>query len=740
MVGSGWTHGDHRVIAFRQSRRLSSISELLIGVISRFQIKCIFTYWDQPVKLVVFLLLCQLVFPIEKKSPENHKHIALLIRPDYQGEASLAHRIKAACKHLNWEADILEIRRFRRVKKTNYDFVINLVPGFHKFQKSKYYLAIFHPLHHYFDSKGSLKKPYNLYDGYLLGYSPGINEKNFCDQRFPSIRWYPTVQAREYKEISPTHLFYLACIWGNRFEDPKMRQLWNLLDQEPFMRFYGNDLIKPFCPQRYCSSLPFDQDSVCEAASHAGVSLILHSDVHNLHGIPSGRIFEAAAASTVIICDENAFVKEHFGDSVLYIDTNESAESIHKQIKHLMNWIQSNKEEALEKARRAHAIYKNYFLLEDQLLRLSEFHEQLSKTLLSKWIAKIGSSFSFWAKKIAQFLCLICSQTADALVNQAPLIVLPNIDCQYSLINSVDFHSRENLFCVTYTHNNKVSLYQMDENHQFRTFQTLRNPSAKLSEPQHAVFSPTEEKMVVANWTNQTLNVYLREKNGLFSEAPANVIPQPPLLQRCKAHGIAFSPCGNYLAVAYGAAEYFDRGIALLQSQRSSLEYIDFLNDTHLPGIPKGITFSPDGTHLLVTFCEPSCLCIYNIKNQKIDPAPTQMLGENDACLSRPEDIKISPDGSSCAVTNSDQNTVAFYSFDPKSNSISESTPFYTLQNPEARLFFPHGIAFSPDGQYLALTQFGPVQITEEGDISWSCQMKSSEAAVHLYSIKPERH
>lgn len=689
--------------------------------------------------LIVFLLVYQLAFSIGKDVPEQHKHVALLIRPDYRGEISLAHRIKAACKNLNWEADILEIHHFSQLKEINYDFVINLVPGFHKFRKSKYYLAIFHPLHHYFDSNGSLKKPYNLYDGYLLGYSPGINERNFSSRGSPSILWYPTVQAKEYKEVTPMHLFYLACIWGNRFEDPKMQQLWNLLDQEPFMRFYGNELIKPFCPQKYCASIPFDQDSICEAATHAGVSLILHSDVHNLHGIPSGRIFEAAAASTVIICDENAFVREHFGDSVLYINTDESAKSIHKQIKHLMNWIQSNKEEALEKARRAHAIYKNYFLLEDQLLRLAKFHEQLSKTTFSKWTEKIGSHLSFWAKKIVQFLCVVCGQTANALINPTPLIVLPNIDCQYSLINSVNFHSRENLFCVTYTHNNKISLYQMDENHQLRTLQTLRNPSAKLSEPQHAIFSPSEEKMVVANWTNQTLNVYLREKNGLFSEEPVSVIPQPPLLQRCKAHGIAFSPCGNYLAVAYGAAGYFDRGIALLQSQGSHFEYIDFLNNTHLPGIPKGITFSPNGTHLLVAFCDPSCLYIFNIKNQKIDPIPTQMLGEVEARLSRPEDIKISPDGSCCAVTNSDQNTVAFYSFDQKSNSIPESTPFYTLQNPEACLFFPHGIAFSPDGQYLALTQFGPVQITEEGDISWNCQMKSSEAAVHLYSINPTR-
>jgi WD40 repeat protein len=676
------------------------------------------------------LLICQPNFGAEKIA--SGKRIAVLTRPDYQGEYSFAHRIKAACSNLNWKADILEIRHFNRLKRNKYDFVINLVPGTPKLRRSTSYLAIFHPVHHYFTPHGSIKTLYSDYDGYLLSYSPKRDEKIFWDQKLPYISWYPTVQEREYRKVNPTHLFYLACLWGDRFKGPKMQQLLRLLDQEPYMRVYGNKLITQFCPQRYCSTLPFDADSVCEAASQAGVTLVLHSQDHNVYGLPSGRIFEAAAASTVIICDDNAFVKTHFGDSVLYINTNENIESICRQIQSHMNWIQLNKAEALDKARRAHAIYKNHFLLETQILRLGEFHDQLSKKIFLKWATKIGSALSSWLRKISAFSLRGLGMATNPIINPIPFAVLRNIDCQYSLINSVDFHPRENMFCVTYTHNNKISLYQIDEHHQPHIVQTLSNPVAQLSEPQHAAFSPDGKKIVVANWTNQTLNVYLREGNLLFSERPANTIAPPKDLQRCKPHGIAFSRCGNYLAVAYGAASYFERGIALFQSQGLHLECVDFLKDRDFLGIPKGITFSPDGTHLLVTFCEPSCLSIYHIKNQKIDPIPTQTIS---ARLSRPEDIKISPNGRHCAVTNSDQNTITFYSFDSKSNSICENIPFYTLQNPEACLSFPHGIAFSPDGQYLAITQFGQVQTTEQGDISWSHTMKSSEAAVHLYSI-----
>jgi DNA-binding beta-propeller fold protein YncE len=136
-----------------------------------------------------------------------------------------------------------------------------------------------------------------------------------------------------------------------------------------------------------------------------------------------------------------------------------------------------------------------------------------------------------------------------------------------------------------------------------------------------------------------------------------------------------------------------------------------------------------------VSFCEPSSLSIFSICNETINPLPKQTISEANAQLSRPEDVKISPDGSYCAVTNSDKNNIAFYRFDKHSNSIPDINPFYFLQNPESRLVFPHGLAFSIDEKYLAVTQFGHVQITEEGDIFWNPTTPSSEGIINLYLL-----
>lgn len=348
--------------------------------------------------------------------------------------------------------------------------------------------------------------------------------------------------------------------------------------------------------------------------------------------------------------------------------------------------------------------------------------------------------FIFWVVSILKMLTMLCfsiySYAASPLFNPVLVAVISNIDTHYSLVNSIHFHPQQNVFCVSYTQNNKISFYEIDLNHQPRIVQTLNNPSAQLSEPQHAVFSPSGDKIVVANWTNQTLNIYPRISDQFFSETPISILSSPYGLQSCKPHGVAFSPCGQYLAIAYGAGEHIERSIALFHSEKENLQCISIVGQADLPGIPKGIVFSPDGTHILVSFGKPNCLAVFSIQNERIERVPKQIIYGETTGLSRPEDVKISPDGSYCVVTNSGKNSVTFYHFDKYSNTISSNAPFYSLHNPKARLIFPHGIAFSSDGKYLAVTQFGRIQTTERGSIIWDRATPSYEGVINLYLIK----
>lgn len=301
---------------------------------------------------------------------------------------------------------------------------------------------------------------------------------------------------------------------------------------------------------------------------------------------------------------------------------------------------------------------------------------------------------------------------------------LSNDEADYSLINSVDFHPKESLFCATYTHNNKICIYKLENG--INLIQTIRG---LLKQPQHAVFSPDGQKLAVVNWTDRSLYVFPREKDGSFSLRPISSVFLP--LTQSKPHGIAYSPSGQYLAVACGASREYENGLVLFENIGSSLETRCVITHEKLLGIPKGICFSPDSKCLLVTFCEPSCVASFYLEGNRIDPSPKQILKG----VSRPEDVKIAPDGSYFAVSNSDQNRITFYSFDKNKNRISDNYPFLFLEKPEADLIFPHGIAFSSDGSYLAITQFGHINLGADGRILWCRGFPSGEASIKIYRV-----
>lgn len=338
--------------------------------------------------LILFLLIgCSVLSAAERS-------IGLLIKNEFIGETSSAYRIKSACNNIGWKADVINMNSPEELENNEYDFVISLVPGSYKRPKCKNYLAVFHPLQHYFKRSGRFRKRYRSFDGYLLTYSPDAlskkkHFKNSC--KFSYMPWCPTVQKVEYKKNDPKHLFHICSLWGNRFWNGNFKKCLSLLDKDPNTRFYGNPLFQEHYPKSYQGAIPFEGDSLYEVAAQAGIILIFHSSEHNTYGLPSGRIFEAAAASAVIISDQNSFVQENFGDSILYINTDEDGQSIYNQIQTHMEWIFANKTQALEKAKKAHAIYEEKFLLEDQLLRLEEFHEQVMKKPKNRFVAWLQS-------------------------------------------------------------------------------------------------------------------------------------------------------------------------------------------------------------------------------------------------------------------------------------------------------------------------------------------------------------
>lgn len=324
----------------------------------------------------------------------------------------------------------------------------------------------------------------------------------------------------------------------------------------------------------------------------------------------------------------------------------------------------------------------------------------------------------------------------------SPIQVLFNPNAEPSLVNSVDFHPNAHLFCVTFTHNDSIVIYQMDESDRATVFQVLQGALSQLSCPQHALFSRDGESLLVANWQSQTFNVYQMDQNGFYRKVPIKVIPFPSPTESFRPHGMAFSHDGNFLAVAFGASKQDPRAIALYQVYDLGTAQVRFKllsllqGDEIEKGIPKGIEFSPDGSCLLVTLSETNSVMLYELDftYKIIASIPRQMLEGVASQLSRPEDIKFTATGNHFAVSNSDKDTLTFYRYDRENNTILDLSPSQIMENPKAALNFPHGLAFSSDGKYLVVTQFGPVVFDENSHLSsWGNERKDS---VLIYKLK----
>lgn len=313
----------------------------------------------------------------------------------------------------------------------------------------------------------------------------------------------------------------------------------------------------------------------------------------------------------------------------------------------------------------------------------------------------------------------LLSGNENPLLSPTPLHYLKNPYPKRDLVNSVEFHPHKNICCVTYTHNQAVILYAVDEGG-MRVLQTWKNPTAQLSYPAYALFSKDGKSLIVSNWGNQTLSIY-QLVDSLYSETPVTIYSYAHLLKRCRPHGASLSLHGDYLAVVFGVSKTYPRGVGLfrlinIESDHPTIELASFVKSPFLKkGIPKGASFSPDGSHLLLTLAEANSVSVHSIdwSSEKINRAPKEVI----TGLNRPEDIKFSKSGNFFAVSNSKEDNIAFFSYNQDTNSIPFSTPKFILQNPDAKLSFPHGIAFSSDDRYFAVTQFGEQVFNRMGNI-----------------------
>jgi hypothetical protein len=312
------------------------------------------------------------------------------------GEKEAIVRMEQACRNLGWELYSCSSnpsfwkRHFlfnplqRVIQAVEPDFTLNFQCK-EKFAPGINFVSMASGVHLYFDEQDQVDlNKLAVFDGFLPTFQDiGVLQRKIesVGAPFHGMIWLFTCPHRHYTHVEPRSLFYCGSNWDKTRKGLAYRKLFKLLDNRQDVAIYGPKKAWNFLSHVYRGSLPFDGNSLIKAMQSAGIVLILHSESHIKGNSPTARIFEAAAASCVVISDLHPFVVKEFGDSVLYIDQTKEPEEILKQIEGHLNWVYENREEAIEMAKRAHRIFEERFTLEAQFQKLSNLFAEVSTKL-----------------------------------------------------------------------------------------------------------------------------------------------------------------------------------------------------------------------------------------------------------------------------------------------------------------------------------------------------------------------
>jgi hypothetical protein len=182
-------------------------------------------------------------------------------------------------------------------------------------------------------------------------------------------------------------IMYAGTLW----DGSRHGEIFRGLDGRVSMKLYGPTDQWAQYGESYGGILPFDGVSVIRAIRDAGIALCLHKAVHRAANCPSMRLFEAAAAGALIICDDFAFPREWFRDSILYVDAQLPARFVIDQIEAHVRWATENRAGAYCLAQRSNEVFRSRLTLERMLAPLPEFVDRVRHS--RGMVAVAGSSF-----------------------------------------------------------------------------------------------------------------------------------------------------------------------------------------------------------------------------------------------------------------------------------------------------------------------------------------------------------
>lgn len=318
------------------------------------------------------------------------------------GERLLQERAVIAAKNLGWNVidGIFEESTSNYIVTSHFYYsaltLLNLI------YKPKFVLAVTHyvfvvpygsynivylnvPNHMLFKGDGFLHKYKHLekFDGYIDLYSVanGSNPKlaktlkKLGKEDAMVIPLYLSQNYHPYSPAKRDEMLVVGTLWGCNRSSMRIADSLYELAKEGNIVAYGLEDLE-FLGDAYKGMVEdYDKskksvDNLLALQKKYGIALAVHNLEHMIENMPTSRVAESIAAGSIVVSDQNGFVKQFFGDNILYFDALVTEDKIYSQLTNHIKWIRENPEEVEKKAKAAHEIFMNEFALEKQLQKL----------------------------------------------------------------------------------------------------------------------------------------------------------------------------------------------------------------------------------------------------------------------------------------------------------------------------------------------------------------------------------
>jgi len=257
---------------------------------------------------------------------------------------------------------------------------------------------------------------------------------------------------------------------------------------------------------------------------------------------------------------------------------------------------------------------------------------------------------------------------------------------------------------------NHLTIYRFDPAREtLETIQHIENKDgAKFNWPEHLDVSHDGRLLAVANSQGSSVNIYRIDLDThLINPLPIFTLPTKDLL-----HNVRFNANASYLACAS-----FDQRTSLcickvVRNQTEASLQLVYCEENKSILKLKATHFTPDNRYIILA---------YALGLSATNSSPAQSLlvvrrfdavhgsvGETVCSIPgsyHPEDIVLSNNNDAIIMSDQAHDELIIYPFDPETGLIDPNATI--IENPEAQLSFPHGMAFSKDGNYLVVANYG---------------------------------